>query len=97
MFAWEHDLRELVAVTSERTYRLRRLGGGYYLDPGEIWTEYRRVVGEVEERLQAATRAGIMSPEEAQSLGRLADVVMAELQTYFDYEVEVPDDDRLAR
>ncbi len=97
MFAWEHDLRELVAVTSERTYRLRRLGGGYYHDPGEIWTEYRRVVGEVEERLQAATRAGIMSPEEAQSLGRLADEVMAELQTYFDYEVEVPDDDRLAR
>jgi hypothetical protein len=96
VFAWENDLAEMIAVTETRTYRLRKHGGGYFLDPGEIRTEYRRILGEVEERLQAAARAGIMASEEAQSRGRLADEVMAVLRIYFDYEVEGPRDDLLA-
>ena len=87
-FAWEHDLAEMVAVTAERTYRLRPRGGGYYLDPGELFREYAKAATAVEERLHAEAKAGIIGSEEADAEGRIADRVMHELERYFDYRVE---------
>ena len=85
VFMWENGLAELVAVTAERTYTLRRLAGGFHLDPGEIHAEYRTELDAVRARLDAAARAGLIAPTEALAQGRWADEVMDVLGAYYDY------------
>jgi hypothetical protein len=85
VFMWEHQLAEIVVVTAERTYTLRRLAGRFYLDPGEIREEYRTALDAIRARLNAAARAGLIAPAEALAQGRWADEVMDVLGAYYDY------------
>jgi hypothetical protein len=91
VFMWEYDLVEMVAVTAERTYVLRRPPGGYFLDPGEIIQEYDKLVDAVRIRLNHAADSGLIDPQEALARGRWADDVMEILALYYDYFwTEVP-------
>ncbi|HUG61841.1 MAG TPA: hypothetical protein VMP03_08345 [Methylomirabilota bacterium] len=85
VFMWEHDLAEFVAVTADRTYTLRRPAGGFFLDPGEIRTEYRAYLDIVRTRLNVAARAGVIAATAALAQGRWADEVMNILGTFYDY------------
>jgi hypothetical protein len=85
VFMYEAQLSAIVAVTAERTYRVGRGSGGSFLDPGEIRTEYARLLATVEAELSDRSSRGIISVEEAEAEGRLADEVMDRLQRFFDY------------
>jgi hypothetical protein len=85
VFMWENDLAKIIAVTAERTYFLRRLAGGLYLDPGEIQAEYRTHLDAVRARLDAGARAGLSAPIEAMAQGHGADEVMNVLAASYDY------------
>jgi hypothetical protein len=52
VFMYEVGLAEMIAVTHERTYRVRRRSEGFFLDPGQIRTEYLALLGTVTDRLQ---------------------------------------------
>jgi hypothetical protein len=86
VFMWENGLAEMVAVTAERAYVLRRPPGGYFLDPGQIREEYDETADRVRRRLRQLAREGKISAEESLSDGRLADEVMAQLGIFFDYD-----------
>jgi hypothetical protein len=85
---YEYDLAEVIAVTTERTYSVKRPAGGFYLDPGQIRDIYKRFADEVEERLAAQAAIGWISPEAAAGRGRLADEVMDKLAAFYDYAWE---------
>jgi hypothetical protein len=86
VFMWEYDLAEMVAVTAERTYVVRRPPGGCYLDPEEIRQEYRQALAAVREDLERAAALGLIAVEEAESQGRWADDVMDYLGMFYDYD-----------
>ncbi|HKG25676.1 MAG TPA: hypothetical protein VKB09_08505 [Thermomicrobiales bacterium] len=91
---YENDLAEMILVTAERTYLLRRPEGGFYLDPGEIESAYARFYDEVYRRLKLAAASGTIPIEDAEARGTLADGVMEEFRLYFDYRWhEVSKDD----
>lgn len=93
VFLYELQLAEMIAVTKERTYRLRRLPEGFFLDPGQLRDEYVVQRRRVRRLLRRSAARGIISKEEAVSAGRIADEVMERLRLYFAYEwVEVPED-----
>jgi hypothetical protein len=85
VFMWEDDLTQIVAVTAERTYVLRRLPAGFYLDPGQIREDYSTELDKVQARLVDAAAAGQITSEEAMSQGRWADEVMDALGMLYDY------------
>jgi hypothetical protein len=92
-FMYDVQLTEMIAVTHERTYRLRQLLGGFFLDPGQIYDEYEVQRGRVIEELRQDSARGIISVEEVAAAGRIADEVMERLRLYFDYRwSEVPAD-----
>ena len=82
---WEYDLAEMVAVTAERTYYLKRPVEGFFLDPGEISQEYDLALAAVRRRLDAAAALGLITVEESMSRGRWADGVMDILGMFYDY------------
>jgi hypothetical protein len=88
VFMYEYQLGELIAVTQERTYHLRQKTGGPFLDPGEIRNEYGFRLELTGARLLGQAASGIISLEEADAEGRLADEVMESLSTYHDYRWE---------
>jgi hypothetical protein len=87
-FVYEHHIDELIPVTADRTYALRQLPGGPFLDPGEIAGEYLRFLNSVRDRLLLEACAGRIAPEEATANGRLADEVMERMAAYYDYRWE---------
>jgi hypothetical protein len=76
VFMWEYVLAEMVAVTAERTYAIRRPPGGFLLDPGQIRKEYEADSDRIGRRLRQMARQGKNSAEESLSDGRLADDVL---------------------
>jgi hypothetical protein len=88
VFMYEYRLAEIVAVTRERTYYLR-LQGGYYLDPGEIRSSYTDATDRVTRILRHYAERGMIASEEAEAEGRIADDVMEQLASFFDYRWEV--------
>jgi hypothetical protein len=93
VFLYENRVGEMVVVTQERTYRLRPLAAGHFLDPGEIRDEYRIQRRRVMRELHRKVVRGIISVEESLAQGRRADEVMERLGLYFDYQrMEVSDD-----
>ena len=84
-FMWEFDLDEIVAVTAERTYALRKPVGGFFLDPDLIWKDYANELDKVQSRLAAAASVGLITEDEAMSEGRWADEVMEALGILYDY------------
>jgi hypothetical protein len=93
-FMYEHDLSEMILVTVDRTYLLRRPEGGFYLDPGEIENAYARFFDDVHRRLKIAAASGVIPAELSEARGTLADSVMEELRPYFEYRWhEVSSDD----
>lgn len=86
VFMYEVGLAELIAVTHERTYRVRRRREGFFLDPGQIRIEYLALLGSVTDRLQRDLQRGIISAEEAEAEGPIADEVMERLGDFFVYE-----------
>jgi hypothetical protein len=87
VFMYEHRLAEIIAVSQERTYFLRSLPGGGYLDAGEIQSEYALTLAAVERELHQRAVDGIISSEEAECLGLIADETMARMSLYFDYRI----------
>jgi hypothetical protein len=85
VFMWEYDLAEMIAVTAERTYVVRRPPGGFYLDPGQIRDDYEAELDKIRARLAIAASAGRITPEEAIAQGRWADDVMEILGMLYDY------------
>jgi hypothetical protein len=87
VFMYEHRLAEIIAVTQERTYFLRSLPGGGYLDGGELQAEYALTLAAVERELHQRAEDGIISAVEAECLGLIADEAMARMSLYFDYRI----------
>ena len=85
---WEYDLAEIVAVTAERTYVLRRRPEGFFLDPGQINEEYAKEADRIRRRRLRAGAEGLISRAEALARGRLADEVMEALGIFYDYRWE---------
>jgi hypothetical protein len=85
VFLYENRVGEMVVVTWDRTYRLRPLAEGHFLDPGEIRDEYRRQRRQVVRALHRLAVRGIISADEALAGGRRADEVMERMSIYFDY------------
>jgi hypothetical protein len=85
VFMWEYDLSEMIALTRERTYVVRRPDGGFFLDPDEIRQEYDQALVAVRRNLERAAKAGLISVEEAFSQARWADDVMDLLSMFYDY------------
>jgi hypothetical protein len=88
VFMYEHNLVELIAVTRERTYFLGRRGEGFFLDSGQIRSDYGEALIQVETRLRRLAEGGIISSEEAAGAGRIADEVMERLSVAFRYRRE---------
>ena len=88
VFMYEHDLAELVVVTEQRRYRLRRRPDGFYLDPSQIRHAYRVNLRAIRRRLVAHASRGEISGLEAAAEGRLADEVMERMAAFFEYSVE---------
>jgi hypothetical protein len=86
-FMYEYRLAEIIAVTQTRTYYLQRLEG-FFLDPGQIRTAFADAFDAVALRLRRNARRGIISNEEAEAQGRIADEVMERLASFFDYRWE---------
>ena len=85
VFMYEARLAAIVAVTAESTYHVGRGADGFFLDPGEIRVEYARLLAVVEAELVERASRGIISVEEAEAEGHLADEVMDRLNRFFDY------------
>lgn len=85
VFMYENGLAEIVAVTTERTYFLRSKERGLFLDPDQIREMYADEIDKVTAFLYRLARRGIISIEEAESQGRLADEVMIRLSLFFEY------------
>jgi hypothetical protein len=85
---YEYDLAEVVVVTAERTYSVKQTAGGFFLDPGQIRDIYQRFADEIEAQFAVQAAVGEISPESAESRGRLADEVMEKLALYYDYRWE---------
>jgi len=95
VFMYETELLEVIAVTRERTYFLRRRREGLFLDPGQIQADYARYRRRVERQLMVMLARGIISREEAEAQGRLADEIMDRFSDAFEYrweEVRLDDD-----
>jgi hypothetical protein len=88
VFMYEFDVNEMILATADRTYVLRQLPEGFFLDPGEIEAEYQRLLDAVRGRLRAGMTLGQVTPQEAIANGRLADEVMEQLAAYYDYRWE---------
>ena len=88
VFMYEQELSEMVLVTAERRYRLRRPPEGFYLDPGQIRREYRAPTAIVRRRLRRQAARGELTIEAAASRGRLVDEVMDRLGPFFVYTIE---------
>ena len=86
-FMYENNLTEIVAVTRERAYFLRPLGG-FFLDPDQIRRDYTRTLRQVETGLKLLAARGMISIDEALSAGRIADEVMDRLSPFFVYRWE---------
>jgi len=82
---YENRVSVMIAVTRERTHHLRQRPEGFFLDPGQMRNAYAEIVAEEEASLREQAVGGIISVEEAQSYGRLADNTMARLSLFFDY------------
>jgi hypothetical protein len=87
VFMYEYRLAEIIAVTRERTYHLRQLEG-LFLDPGQIRMAFADSVDRVTRRLRRLAERGIISIEEAEAEGRIADDVMERIAAFFDYRWE---------
>ena len=87
-FMYETERLELIAVTSERTYFLRRRREGLFLDPGQIWADYARYRWQIERQLLVMSARGMISREEAEAQGRLADGIMDRFSDAFEYRWE---------
>ena len=85
VFMYENRVSVMIAVTRERTHHLRQRPEGFFLDPGQMRNAYAEIVAEEEASLREQAVGGIISVEEAQSYGRLADNTMARLSLFFDY------------
>jgi hypothetical protein len=89
---YEHRLAAMIAVTSARTYHARSLPVGFFLDPGQIDRDYADERRRATRRLRRQAAQGIITFEEADAEGRIADEVMAQLSMFFDYRSEESDD-----
>ena len=88
VFMYEHNLAELVVVTHERTYFVRPREEGFFLDPSQIREDYGELVRRTRHRLLRLVARGIISIEDAEANGRIADEVMERLSPSFRYHWE---------
>jgi hypothetical protein len=85
---YECGLFEMVAVTAERPYYLRRRQEGFFLDPNQLSEIYDEFAELSTQHLERQAARGIISSDEVDAEGRIADEVMERLRPFFDYRIE---------
>jgi hypothetical protein len=85
---YECGLVEMVAVTAERTYYLRRRPEGFFLDPGQLSDLYEEFADVATQSLEEQRARGIISVQDVAADGRIADEAMERFRPFFDYRQE---------
>jgi hypothetical protein len=88
VFMYESGLVEMVAVTAERTYYLRRRREGFFLDPNQLTDLYEEFAEGATQSLERMAARGIIPDDEVAAEGRIADEVMERFRPFFDYRHE---------